>query len=212
MRFTTLPGAHMDKDSRGLRMHALPPEQWDPSLQYIIDEMNGEPINIHRLLANHPPLLKAWWGYRMYFVSGGALEKREAELVILRVAVLMKAWYEWAAHVDRGLASGLSIEDIERVAAGPAAADWSEKDSDLLRSVDALVAERCLQPYLRMQLERHFSERQILDIVSLQGMYVTIASMLATWPIEIEDAVLRRIPESVTEQSFADLISAANRD
>ena len=61
-------------------------------------------------------------------------------------------------------------------------------------------------------LDGHFSERQILDIVSLQGMYVTIASMLATWPIEIEDAVLRRIPESVTEQSFADLISAANRD
>lgn len=193
-------------------MQALPPEQWDPSLQYIIDEMNGEPINIHRLLANHPPLLKAWWGYRMYSVTGGDLEKRDAEVVILRVAVLMRAWYEWAAHVDRGLAAGLSIGEIERVAAGPDASDWSEKDSDLIRSVDSLVTERCLRPELRLQLERHFSEQQILDIISIQGLYVTIASMLGTWPIEIEDAVLRRVPASVTEQSFADLVSAASRD
>jgi alkylhydroperoxidase family enzyme len=193
-------------------MQVLAPEQWDPSLQHIIDEMHGEPINIHRLLANHPPLLAAWWGYRMYFVTGGDLQKREAELVILRVAVLMKSWYEWAAHVDRGLASGLLIEEIECVASGPEAVSWSEKDRALLRSVDALVNERCIQPDLRLQLQRHFDERQVLDIISIQGMYVTIACILDTWPIEIEDEVLRRIPASVSEQSFTDLISAANRD
>ena len=87
-------------------MKPLPPSQWDPSLQHIIDEMQGRPINLHRLLANHPALLKAWWTYRMYAVHGGSLELRETEILILRVAVHMRAWYEWAAHVDRGLATG----------------------------------------------------------------------------------------------------------
>jgi 4-carboxymuconolactone decarboxylase len=191
-------------------MKPLPPDQWDPSLQHIIDAMDGDPINIHCLLANHPPLLNAWWVYRMYLVTGGDLKRRHAEIVILRVAVHMKAWYEWAAHVDRGLAAGLSIEEIERVAAGPNAAGWNAQDAALLRGVDALINSRCLENDLRDDLESYFTEQQLLDVISIQGLYVTIASMIGTWPIELEDALKNRLPAHITEDSFAELISAAN--
>ena len=96
-------------------MRPLPPEDWDSSLQHIIEAMKGQPIQIHCLLANHPTLLQAWWNYRMHSVRGGDLEQRDCELVILRVAVHMRAWYEWAAHVDRGLAAGLSLEEIKNL-------------------------------------------------------------------------------------------------
>ena len=193
-------------------MKPLPPERWDPSLQYIIDEMDGRPINLHCLLANHPPLLEAWWQYRMHSVRGGELEQRDAELVILRVAVHTKAWYEWAAHVDRGLAAGLSLRQIERVAAGPASPDWDERDSLLLAAVDSLVERRRIDASLYATLTEHFSERQLLDLVSLQGMYVTIACIVGTWDVSIEDRIAKRLPKDVTEASFAALLSASNRD
>lgn len=190
-------------------MKPLPPEEWDSSLQHVIDDMNGHPMQIHCLLANHPALLKSWWSYRMHSVSGGDLEQRECELVILRVAVHMKTWYEWAAHVDRGLAAGLSLDEIKRVAAGPAAVDWEKGDAVLLRAVDQLIIERGINIQTRSDLDEFFSARQILDIVSLQGLYVTIACMIGTWPIEIEDEIIRRLPDEVTEESFRKLISEA---
>ena len=191
-------------------MKPLPPDQWDPSLQYIIDDMNGAPIHIHCLLANHPELLKAWWGYRMYSVTGGDLEQRDCELVILRVAVHVQVWYEWAAHVDRGLDAGLTLSDIYRVAAGPSATDWNERDALLLRAVDQLLTERGISAATRDGLGAFFSPKQIMDIVSLQGLYVTIACLINTWGIELEERVSKRLPEEVTEEAFEKMVSAAN--
>jgi len=192
-------------------MRPLPPEDWDSSLQHIIEAMNGQPIQIHCLLANHPTLLQAWWSYRMHSVRGGDLEQRDCELVILRVAVHMRAWYEWAAHVDRGLAAGLSLEEIKRVAKGPSAKSWSEKDRLLLTAVDQLIGKNGIASDTRTELGGYFSDNQILDIISLQGMYVTIACILGTWPIEIEAHILERLPAEITEASFTALLSAAHR-
>lgn len=191
-------------------MKPLPPDQWNPSLQHVIDDMHGRPIQIHCLLANHPALLNAWWNYRMYSVTGGDLEQRECELVILRVAVLMKAWYEWAAHVDRGLATGLTLNEIYRVAEGPTSLAWSDKDAVLLDAVDQLITDHAIDHTTRTRLEAFFSEEQVMDIISLQGLYVTIACMIGTWPVEIEEHVIKRLPEEVTEESFRDLLLAAN--
>lgn len=193
-------------------MKPLPPEDWDSSLQHIIDAMNGRPIQIHCLLASHPALLNAWWNYRMHSVHGGDLTQRDCELVILRVAVHMKAWYEWAAHVDRGLATGLSLEEIFRVAKGPSAPGWSDSDAVLLGAVDQLVTCHGLAADMRSAVAEFFSDNQILDIVSLQGMYVTIGCILGTWPIEIEQHVIDRLPDGVTEESFSTLLSASHSD
>ncbi len=189
-------------------MQALPPSEWHPSLQHIVDDMQGEPLNIHCLLANHPALLNAWWNYRKYTVHGGALESRETEIVILRVAVQLRAWYEWAAHVERGLAAGLTLAEIERVAAGPAAKGWHASDAVLLAAVDALVAQHGIPEALRVELQQHFSDHQIMDIISIQGMYVTIACMIGTWDIPIEDGLTQRLPPTVTQESFLDLLAA----
>lgn len=192
-------------------MKPLPPNEWDPSLRHIIDDMNGRPIHMHCLLANHPDLLNAWWNYRMYSVRGGDLLQRDCELVILRVAVHLEAWYEWAAHVDRGLTAGLTLREIYRVAEGPSSGDWNKRDAALLESVDQLVANHRIDVGTQSVLGKFFSDKQIMDIVSLQGLYVTIACMIGTWDIEIEDHVVNRLPDEITEHAFRELVSAANR-
>ena len=193
-------------------MKPLPPNEWDPSLQHIIDDMNGRPIHMHCLLANHPDLLNAWWTYRMHSVQGGDLEQRDCELVILRVAVHMENWYEWAAHVDRGLMAGLTLEETYQVADGPSADGWNKQDAALLESVDQLIENHRIDVETQSVLGNYYSAKQVMDIVSLQGMYVTVACMIGTWGIDIEDYIAQRLPGEITEQSFRKLISAANRN
>jgi len=191
-------------------MKPLPIDEWDASVQHVIDDMEGRPLQIHCLLANHPDLLNAWWNYRMHSVRGGDLKQRDCELVILRVAVHMQAWYEWAAHVVRGVAAGLSLDEIHHVAEGPSAAGWSKQDATLLESVDQLIANHRIDSEALKALGESLSDKQIMDVISLQGMYVSIACIIGTFPIEIEDHITQSLPDSVNEQSFRELISAAN--
>ena len=119
------------------KMRAIPTEDWNSSLSHIIADMKGIPLNVHKLLANNPALLDAWWSLRKYLVQGGSLGTRNAELVILRTAAHARNWYEWASHVERGLISDLSLVEIEQVLEGPSHPDWTE--SDAVRSMYVML-------------------------------------------------------------------------
>lgn len=193
-------------------MKPLPPGLWDPSLQHVIDDMDGKPINAHALLANHPELLNAWWNYRNYAVNGGELAQRECELLILRVAVLMHAWYEWGSHVDRGLSAGLSIEEIKRVLVDPLSSDWSTGDALLLEAVDQLVNDRAIDGTTLAALADHYSPKKILDIIAIHGMYVTLGCMINTWNLPLDDNVQERLPADITRAAFEQQVSTSHRD
>src|SRR5210317_814019 len=159
-------------------MKPVPVHEWDPSLQHIIEDMDGRPINIHSLMANHPLLLNAWWNLRNYLVNGGELDQRHCELVILRVAARMHSWYEWASHVVRGLDAGLSNDEIEGVRLTDA--KWDDADQALLDAVDDIANNNCVSEGVRARLAPHFTDRQVMDIIVLHGMYLTIGGMINT--------------------------------
>jgi len=181
-------------------MKPVPFQDWDSSLQHVIDDMGGRPLNIHALMANHPPLLNAWWDLRNYLVNGGDLEQRQCELVILRVAVHMQSWYEWGSHVVRGLDSGLTLDEIESVLAGDG--NWSAAESALLAAVDEVAGDNVISDATRARLAPHFSDQQMLDIILLHGMYMTIGCMINTWDVELDDHVNDQLPEEAPHPQF----------
>ena len=183
-------------------MKPVPLPEWDTSLQHVIDDMNGRPLNIHSLMANHPRLLNAWWDLRNYSVNGGDLEQRHCELVILRVAVNVDSWYEWASHVERGLACGLTRAEIERVKVGPDADGWTPQESALLTAIDNLAKTQAIAEATLQELNEHFTQQQVMDMILLHGMYNTIACMIKTWDLDLDPDVAERLPDSVTESSF----------
>lgn len=199
--------------SRSLpQISPLPPTQWDASLDHIREDMNGAPIHVHQLMANNPTLLKAWWDFRNYSVDGGTLGKRKGELVILRVAVHVQAWYEWGSHVDRSLACGMTIEEINRVLNYVISDDWSEEEAALLTAVDELMLQRQLSNNTQARLAEHYDTAQVMDIMAIHGMYVILACMINTWGLELDAAVVERIQGQACEQKFlraAKIFSAA---
>ena len=177
-------------------------ENWDPSLDFIIKQMNGAPLNVHKLLAKHPKLLAAWWNFRNYSVEGGDLGRRCGELVILRVASYLKSWYEWSSHVDRSLKCGLELNEIKNVNKELDESDWSKKEFLLLSAVDQLIIKKHLDNDLFCDLRSYFSDKQIMDIVAIHGMYIILGCMINIWGLTLEDDIAQRLPESVTEAQF----------
>ncbi|MEM7222683.1 MAG: carboxymuconolactone decarboxylase family protein [Pseudomonadota bacterium] len=180
----------------------LSPSDWDESLSHVLADMKGQPLNVHSLMAHHPALLKAWWSFRNYSVQGGQLGRRRGELVILRTAIHLKAWYEWASHVERGLVCGLGREEIERVKEGPTAAGWADDEAALLVAVDELNAQRALSAESQARLRAHFSVPQIMDVMAIHGMYVILGCMINTWGLDLDAQVAAKLPEDVTQEDF----------
>ncbi len=185
-----------------LSVKPLAVEHWDDSLSHIAAEMKGKPLNVHKLMAHHPELLQAWWNFRNYSITGGALGKRNGELVILRIALHMKAWYEWGSHVERSLACGLSPEEIERVKCGGEAPGWDASERLILVAVDELVANHRISPDTHAALREYFSLQQVMDIIAIHGMYVILACMINTWGLELDEHIQAGLPQTVTQDTF----------
>ena len=182
-----------------------PVSDWDSSLASIRDAMNGRPLHVHELLARHPALLAAWWPLRMHCVAGSSLHARDLELVILRTAVHLRCWYEWASHVVRGQAAGLSREEIERVLGEVSNDGWSEREATLLNAVDALNTKQRLPIEILSELERAFTPEQVLDVIATHSMYTMLGCILNTRPVALDAEVRARLPEGMTEAWFLDL-------
>lgn len=180
-------------------MKPLPLADWDASLRHIADDMRNRPLNVHALMANHPRLLNAWWDLRNYLVEGGDLSQRHCELAILRVAVRLRSWYEWASHVDRGMAAGLSREEIEAVRRSDFE-PLEAAEQALLKAVDELLDTHRIDQAALMD---YFSAQQIMDLIALCGMYVTLGGMIGTWGLDLDAHVQDRLPDGINEQEFA---------
>ncbi len=179
-------------------------DDWSGSLEQVIEDMGGHPINIHRLLANHPALLNAWWPLRNHTVSGGALGDRLVELLILRVSLHLGSWYEWSSHVVRALEAGISEQEIRRVAQRDLDDEFDDRESALLLTIDELMLRQKLTPEMRSVLESRFSREQVLDILVTCGVYRLLGMLLATWDVPLDGTVREDIPEALAEPFFRD--------
>jgi 4-carboxymuconolactone decarboxylase len=164
----------------------LHPDQWPPELDEISRKL-GNPLNIHRLMAHNPSLTQAWMPYRNHIVADSSLAPRHRELLILRTAVNCAADYEWEHHVVRGRAAGLSDAEIQRVKAGPEADAWQPEEALLLRAADECRRDSGISDRTYASLNRYFNLEQQLDIIATVGMYLTLATIIKTYRLQLED-------------------------
>ena len=192
----------------------LAPENWPSELSSVLEEMQGNPINVHGLMANNPALLNAWWAFRNYSVEGGALGKRNAELLILRVAVHMKSWYEWGSHLDRALKVGIGLGEINDLLLPLDQGNWSDAEKALVCAVDDLTQYHQIQNETRVSLNTQYTNNQIMDLIAIHGAYLILAAMIDTWDLALDSETFERISDFTDEEGFlgaAQEFSLSNR-
>ncbi len=179
------------------RIPPLPAEGRDPKTAELLEALsgfNGTELNIFSTLARHPRLLKRWSAFGGVLLYGGALPAREREILILRAGYLCRAPYEWGQHVTIGLASGLTDEEIARIAEGPAAAGWSEADAELLRATDELHADSRISDATWAALAARWDEQQLIEVCMVVGQYHLVAFTLNSLGVEPESDEFPPLP------------------
>src|SRR5690606_31436799 len=98
----------------------------------------SRPLNIFTTIGRHRGLFRRWLIFASGLMPGGTLDRRDTELVILRIAHLAQCDYEASHHRKIGRKAGLSQAEIERAVEGPEAPGWTPRQRLLLLAADEL--------------------------------------------------------------------------
>ena len=175
------------------RLEPLAEDAIDPEIRGILaagrEAAGGHTLHIFATLARHPKLLKRWLVFGNHVLAKNTLSPREREMLILRTGWLCRAEYEWGQHVLIARGSGLSDEEIARIAQGPNAPGWTPREAALLRAADELHADSVIGDATWGELRRELSEEQLLDVVFTVGQYTLVSMALNSLGVQRDPGV-----------------------
>jgi alkylhydroperoxidase family enzyme len=183
------------------RIAPLPPASWSAEMRDALTAMRppnprhpfppteGRPKGVHVLgtFARHPELARAFFTFNGHLLFASTLTPRQRELLVLRVAALRDATYEWEQHAVLASDNGIDEEEVARVAAGADAPGWSPLERALLRAADELVRDATISDATWAVLAATFDDRQLLDLVFTVGAYDTLAMALRVCGTPLDD-------------------------
>ena len=143
-------------------------------------------VNALGLLMRYPALAKAFLTFNRHLLFNSSLSDRIRELLILRIAWLRRAEYEWAQHVLLAQKAGLREEEIEAVKEGPRSAVWAPLDAALLAAVDELHTDAFVTDTTWDALAAGLDQRQLMDLVFTVGAYDLLAMAFNTFGLELD--------------------------
>lgn len=162
-------------------------ENWPPEIADMRTGFAGA-LNVYRTMAHHPALLKAWAPLRQHIVKDSALGAVRSELVILRTAHRMGSAYEWAHHVSRARALGISDERIRDMRASPVG-----EDGIIAQAVDALFDSGRVPSDIECAISSAMGKQAIFDLMATVGFYSVLGYILMTFDTPIDEGVADEI-------------------
>lgn len=153
-----------------------------------------EPPHLFATLARHRTLFRPWLRFAGTLMPRGALPRRDAELVILRVAENCGCEYERRHHEPIALRSGLTAGELARIREGPGAGGWSDRDAGLLRAADGLHAARTISDELWSALRAQRSDVELIELCMLVGHYELLAMTIDGLGIQPDELRTRPSP------------------
>jgi alkylhydroperoxidase family enzyme len=189
------------------RVDPLPPGAWPPGMTDALaalrppnprypypsrDPTRPKGLNALGMLAHHPELTTAYNHFNGHVLFASTITPRQRELLVLRVAVLRDADYEWAQHAVLAGDAGISEAELEQVRSDPLDADWSPFEAALLTAADELVRDARLSDGTWATLATELDVQQLMDVVFTVGAYDLLAMAFRTFDVELDDDLRNR--------------------
>lgn len=144
-------------------------------------------LNIFRMLANADTMMEPALRFGGAILSKQELGADLRELVILLVAELEGGEYEWVQHVPIGLRCGCTQTQIDALAArrldDPA---FNAKEKALLAFAAEVIEKVKSSEETLAEAQRHFSPKEIVEIILTCGFYMTMARLTETTRTDID--------------------------
>jgi AhpD family alkylhydroperoxidase len=150
-----------------------------------ITAARGRVSPLYQVLLNSPPVAHGWEQMLSAVRNHNSIPAGLRELVILRVAVLNRANYEFDAHAPIALAAGVSQASVDatRQELIPENAPLSPEQRVALQLTDAMTRDIEVPDALYAEVRKHFSAQGQIDLVATVAAYNMVSRFLVALQI-----------------------------
>jgi alkylhydroperoxidase family enzyme len=175
------------------RITPLEPSEWSPEVRQWLDRSgSGRPVAaIYRTYARHLPMDQPRTRVSEHIRQTSTLTPRVREMLIMRIGLLCRSEYEWAAHAPAGRRTGMTDEDVRRIVKGPDSGGGAPLELALLRAVDELYEHDAITDQTWSALSGGLDTRQLLDVLITIGGYRMVSMALNTLGVQLEPNAVR---------------------
>ena len=143
-----------------------------------IEAERGGISALYQALLNSGPLADGWEKLLTAIRNSSSLPPDMREMVILRVAVLNRAPFEFDAHLPHALRAGLSEAKIAALREDRPADVFSPLERAVLDLADTMTREVQVPDAIFDPLARHFDARALVELVAIVAAYNMVSRFL----------------------------------
>lgn len=153
-------------------------------LENTIARQRGRVSPLYQVLLNSPPMAHGWEQLLTAVRRNSSLPGIVRELIILRVAVLNRASYEYDAHVPIALKEGASQAAIDAIAdAGSIGNGLADHERLLIELTDVMTRDIEVPEALFARVAAAYSPQQTIDAMVAIGAYNMVSRFLVALEI-----------------------------
>lgn len=164
-----------------------------PTADLVRARRGGQLSDLDRLLLHSPPVAEGWNALLGALRSRTTLPGDVRELVVLRIAVLNGAAFEWAAHEPIGRRAGLTDAQVDALRAEDAQQRpvWSPLQAAALAWTDAATRAVAVPDEVFAAAREHLDDRGLVELAVLAGGYAMVSRVLVAFDVPPPDGEVR---------------------
>ena len=151
-----------------------------------IRKERGQLGNLYLALLNSPPVARGWLDLLTAVRQQCKLPARYRELVILRIAILNGADYEYDSHVPIALGEGITQAQIDALSESGQSNVLSPVDRAVLAYCDAMTQDIEVPDGVFEALRPHFDARELTELTATIAAYNLVSRFLEALKIDHE--------------------------
>jgi alkylhydroperoxidase family enzyme len=187
----------VDKEAR---IPPLEPKDWTPEQRQRFDP-NGtgqRAANVFVTFVRNPPADRLRGPINQHILNATTLSVRQRETLLMRIGVLCRSEYEWAAHSRLGRRAGMTDADVARIIAGPDSGGGDPLETALLRATDELYRDDRVSDDTWAALGKNLDTKQLLDVLIAVGGYRSTSMAINSAGVQLDpNMASSRFPPSL---------------
>lgn len=158
------------------------------------------PINVFSMLAHADTLVKPVMKLGGAILAKTQLDPKLRELALLHAVKLEGGEYEYVQHVPVALNLGATQAQIDAIEKGDDnAACFSASEKAALKLTREVVVRVRALPETLAEARKHYSDREIVELIVMAGFYIMLARLTETTGVENEAPIADKMLSDINK-------------
>jgi alkylhydroperoxidase family enzyme len=171
------------------RVPLVPADTKDPVVGPIFDGIRsrgGQPLNMHRAVANSPKIFKAYVDMAITLRTAATTPRLDRELIILRTAQLVGGEYEFTQHKPMAVSCGMTPAQFAALPDWRGSGAFSDRQKAILAYADGMVSPKGVDDAVFAELRKHFNDQEIVELTVTSAFYGAVAQITRALNVKLE--------------------------